>query len=50
MELAADPGHVLVTFTAAADTASAQALAFLTSWAAVPVHTNQLSEEPSERH
>lgn len=39
MELAADPGLVLITFTAAADTASAQALAFLSSWAETPVGT-----------
>jgi hypothetical protein len=33
MELAADPGHTLITFTAPADTLAEQALAFLGSWA-----------------
>lgn len=45
MALAADPGHVLITFTAAPDTASAQALAFLTSWAAAPISAEQSSDE-----
>ena len=46
MELAADAGHVLVTFTAAPDTASAQALAFLTSWSAAPTRADRVSELP----
>jgi transcriptional regulator with XRE-family HTH domain len=33
MELAADPGHTLITFTAAPDTPASEALAFLASWA-----------------
>jgi transcriptional regulator with XRE-family HTH domain len=33
MELAADPGHSLITFTAPADSPAEQALAFLGSWA-----------------
>jgi transcriptional regulator with XRE-family HTH domain len=36
MELAADPGHTLITFTASPATPSLDALAFLTSWAAAP--------------
>ncbi len=36
MELSADPGHTLVTFTAAPDTPAAEALAFLTSWTTTP--------------
>jgi transcriptional regulator with XRE-family HTH domain len=46
MQLAADPGHVLVTFTAAPDTESAQALAFLTNWAAAPTTTERASDPP----
>lgn len=39
MALAADPGHTLITFTAATDSPAEQALAFLASWAdaAVPL-------------
>jgi transcriptional regulator with XRE-family HTH domain len=33
MELAAEPGHTLITFTAPADSPAEQALAFLASWA-----------------
>ena len=50
MELAADAGHVLVTFTAAADTASEQALAFLTSWAAAPTARDEPTDQRTEQH
>jgi MmyB-like transcription regulator ligand binding domain len=36
MELAGNPGHTLITFTAPADSPAEQALAFLRSWAGGP--------------
>jgi transcriptional regulator with XRE-family HTH domain len=49
MELAAEPGHTLVTFTAAADTPSAEALAFLTSWAGNTANTPRSEQSSSAR-
>jgi hypothetical protein len=46
MELAADPGHTLITFTAAPDIPAFQALAFLTSWAGSAANAPR-SEQPS---
>jgi hypothetical protein len=36
LQLPADPGHTLITFTAAPESPSAQALQFLANWAAAP--------------
>ena len=47
MELAADPGHTLVTFTAPADSPTEQALAFLGSWATGAARPGR--QEPGRR-
>ena len=43
LELAADPGQTLITFTAAPDSPARQALAFLASWA-------NSSDQPTDQH
>ena len=47
MELAADPGLTIVTYTAEPGSRSEQGLSLLASWIATPDHTETAPAQPS---
>jgi hypothetical protein len=50
LELTADPGQTLITFTAESGSPSQQALTFLASWATSPAQQATARDRTSEDH